>query len=190
MKIVKELLPGAFLLQPNMFDDERGRFVKTFHLGLFESLGLPTDWKEEYYSVNRKGVIRGMHFQKPPMQHSKMVYCLRGRVLDVILDIRTDSPAYGRHACLEISADTSEVLVIPPGIAHGFCALTDEAILQYKVSSVYSAEHDAGVLWNSFGFNWPMETPILSKRDRCFPALADFESRFVSGPARLSGESL
>lgn len=180
MKIIKELLPGAFLLQSNRLEDERGHFVKTFNLDVFESLGLPTDWCEEYYSISRKGVVRGMHFQSPPNEHSKMVYCLKGRVLDVILDIRKNYPTYGKYAYLEISAETSQVLIVPPGLAHGFCALTDEATLHYKVSSVYAKEDDDGILWNSFGFNWPIEDPIISKRDSRFPALIDFESKFTN----------
>ncbi len=166
MKISKKYFGDAvIILLPKIFEDTRGRFAKTFHYDLFEKLGLPVDWREEFYSISKKGVIRGMHYQPPPYDHHKMVYCLSGRIFDVILDLRDGSPTYGSHVSIEISAEYGEVLIIPPGFAHGFCTLSDEAIMQYKVSSIYSPEHDTGVLWNSFGCAWPDDRPIISDRD-------------------------
>lgn len=166
------------MLSPKLLDDVRGRFIKTFHTGMFEELGLPIQWQEEFYSISKKGVVRGMHYQSPPEDQYKMVYCLSGKILDVILDLRVGSPTYGSHASIEISADNGDILIIPPGFAHGFCALSDKVIMQYKVSSVYSPEHDTGVLWNSFGCSWPYDLPIISDRDTKFPPLSSINSPF------------
>ncbi len=179
MKIAKKLFDDAIIvLSPRLLDDMRGRFVKTFHTDIFQELGLPIDWHEEFYSISKKGVIRGMHYQSPPEDHYKMVYCLSGQIIDVILDIRVGSPTYGSHLSIEISADNGEILIIPPGFAHGFCALSDEVIMQYKVSSIYSPEHDTGVLWNSFGCKWPYDLPIISHRDTKFPPFSSINSPF------------
>lgn len=179
LKVSQKLFDGAVIvLLPKLFDDSRGRFIKTFHTGLFEELGLPVDWREEFYSISKKGVIRGMHYQSPPEDHHKMIYCLSGRVLDVILDLRDGSPTYGSHVTFEISAEKGEIIIIPSGFAHGFCTLSDETIMQYKVSSIYSPEHDTGVLWNSFGCAWPYDQPIISDRDTKFPPLSSVNPPF------------
>ncbi len=171
-------LPGARLLQPRLFRDDRGDFVKTYHEGAFAELGLALFIREEYYSVSRRDVIRGMHFQAPPADHAKLIYCLSGRVRDVILDLRRHAPTYGQAAACELSADNRCVLVLPPGLAHGFLALTDDSVLVYKTSPAHSPAHDAGIRWDSFGFNWEVSVPIVSARDAAFPSLADFRSPF------------
>ena len=161
-----------------MFEDVRGRFVKVFHEQEFMAQGLEHNFAEEYYSVSYKSVIRGLHFQMPPMDHVKMVYCVEGEVMDVVVDLRVGSPTYGQYALFDLSAAKSNSIYIPKGMAHGFCALSDRAIMVYKVSSIYSPEHDAGVLWNSVGIPWPLEQPCISDRDQNLPALLDFESPF------------
>lgn len=171
-------LSGARLLQTRRLQDKRGDFIKTYHAGFFAELGLPFSVAEEYYSVSRRNVIRGMHFQVPPAEHWKLVYCVRGRVLDVVLDLRRGSPHYGRAGSCELSAANACLLVIPPGVAHGFAAREDESVLVYKTTSVHSPAHDAGVRWDSFGFNWEISAPIVSDRDAAFPAFADFSSPF------------
>ncbi|MEK6748710.1 MAG: dTDP-4-dehydrorhamnose 3,5-epimerase [Pseudomonadota bacterium] len=181
MQVVKEFLNGVFILTASPFNDDRGRFVKTYHVDIFKEFGFETDWREEFYSKSKKNVVRGMHYQSSPKQHSKMVYCLQGRVLDVVLDIRNGSPTYGKHVSFEISDDGCEIVLIPPGFAHGFCALTDDAILQYKVSTVYSPEHDMGILWSSFGCVWPTDRPILSARDKQLPNFSDIGVPFHYG---------
>ncbi|TAL55372.1 dTDP-4-dehydrorhamnose 3,5-epimerase [Pandoraea sp.] len=174
-------LPGCLEIRPNVFDDERGCFVKTFHRDVFESEGLNTTWNEEYYSKSYRDVIRGLHFQVPPHDHVKMVYCLQGRVLDVIVDLRQGSPSCGRFETIELSSESGNIVYIPSGIAHGFCVLTEHATMQYKVSTVYSAEHDCGIRWDSIGFRWPIVTPIISARDKGFPGLDAFKSPFRFG---------
>lgn len=179
MKIEKKFFEEAvILLTPSPLDDVRGRFIKTFHTVMFEELGLPVQWHEEFYSISQKGVIRGMHYQSPPEDQYKMIYCLNGKIFDVILDLRVGSATYGSHVSIEISADNGDIVVIPPGFAHGFCALSDKVIMQYKVSSIYSPEHDKGVLWNSFGCSWPYDFPIISDRDTKLPPLSSISSPF------------
>lgn len=156
----------------------RGRFVKIFHEPSYTALGLETNFAEEYYSVSHKNVIRGLHFQVPPMDHVKMVYCLEGHALDVVLDLRVGSPTYGQFEVFELNSSNSNSIYIPKGMAHGFCALSENTIMVYKVSTVYSPTHDAGVLWNSAGIPWPMTDAVLSERDQSFPTLAQFKSPF------------
>lgn len=170
-------IAGCFELQPVVRSDSRGQFVKTFHADYFRSNNLETDWSEQYYSVSRKGVLRGMHFQRPPHAHSKLVYCTSGTILDVVVDLRIGSATYGDHVSLEISSDTGNILYLSEGLAHGFYAITDATVV-YNVSSVYSPESDTGVLWSSIGMNWPDDSPDLSERDMDFPTLAEFKSPF------------
>jgi dTDP-4-dehydrorhamnose 3,5-epimerase len=172
-------LAGCHELQPKVMEDARGRFVKVFHEQAFSDLGLATGFAEEYYSVSRKDVIRGLHFQTPPMDHVKMAYCIQGAVLDAVLDLRVGSPTYGQFELFELSAEKANSIYIPKGMAHGFCALSDEAVMVYKVGTVYSPAHDAGVRFDSAGIRWPVAQPIVSARDTSFPALADFISPFT-----------
>lgn len=178
MDLVSTILEGCYLVSPFIANDERGAFVKTFHREHFSALGLPTDWREEYYSRSRRGVIRGMHFQTPPYDHEKLVYCIQGRVLDVVVDLRKDAPSYGKYFAIELDAECGHGLIIPKGMAHGFLALTENVLMSYKVTSVYAPENDAGIRWDSFGIDWGVDQPIVSARDRTHPKLEDFESPF------------
>ncbi|MEI9959673.1 MAG: dTDP-4-dehydrorhamnose 3,5-epimerase [Limisphaerales bacterium] len=178
MELVPTKLPGLQIIRPRIFRDERGSFVKTFHAGQFRELGLEFEPQEEFFSTSAKGVLRGMHFQLPPAAHIKLVYCIAGGVLDVVLDLRKNSPTFGHTCACELSAANREMLFIPVGFAHGFLALEDGATMVYQTSTVHSPTHDAGVRWDSFGFDWPMKHPLLSERDKKFPALRDFHSPF------------
>lgn len=178
MKSLAQPFPGTHLLQPKVFVDQRGDFVKTFHVGLYAELGIAFTPAEEFYSTSRKNVLRGMHFQLPPHDHSKLVFCLRGRVLDVLLDLRRSSPTYGRFASAELSSENHHQFFIPSGIAHGFVALEEHSVMVYKTSTVHAPTHDAGVRWDSFGFDWGTDSPIISDRDQRFPALKDLISPF------------
>jgi len=171
-------LSGCFELQPKVFDDARGRFVKVFHAEAFAAQGLKTDFAEEYYSVSYKNVIRGMHFQLPPMDHVKMVYCVEGEVIDAVVDLRVGSPTYGQYTLFELSAAKANSIYIPKGMAHGFCVRSEQAIMVYKVNTIYSPAHDAGILWNSVGIQWPTGNAVLSARDQGFPTLEQFKSPF------------
>lgn len=178
MKLIPTSLPGCFEVRPFFAQDERGTFVKTFHAEQFAKAGLTVEWREEFYSSSHKGVIRGMHFQTPPHDHEKLVYCIQGRVLDVVVDLRRALPTFGRYAAVELDAAHGHGLMIPKGMAHGFLALTDDVIMAYKVATAHEPTHDSGILWNSFGLDWGIETPIVSSRDRAHPALCDFDTPF------------
>lgn len=160
------------------FTDERGVFVKTFQDSLLQEQGIDFKLKESYFSVSKKDVVRGMHFQLPPHQHSKIVFCPQGTILDVIVDLRRNSPTYGQWAVQELSADNHKAFYIPEGFAHGFKSLTDDAITYYLVSSEYDKAHDTGIRYDSIGFDWQVSSPVLSARDLSFVTLADFRSPF------------
>lgn len=180
MELLPTILSGVLRVQPRVVDDLRGRFVKTFHRDQFAELGLPTDWREEYFSTSRRGVIRGLHFQSPPHDHAKLVYCLSGRALDVVVDLREGSPTYGRHVAVELDADRCQGMVMPAGMAHGFAALTDQVVMAYKVTSVHAPANDCGILWSSLGIDWGVADPIVSDRDRAHPPFEAFRTPFTS----------
>jgi dTDP-4-dehydrorhamnose 3,5-epimerase len=179
MELVPTELPGLHVIRPKIFQDMRGCFVKTFHRDAFGQLGLDFEPREEFFSISAKGVLRGMHFQLPPVAHAKLVYCIVGRVLDVVVDLRRNSPTFGHSCVRELGAANREMFFIPVGFAHGFLALEENSTMVYQTSTVHSPAHDAGVHWDSFGFDWPVKTPVLSERDKKFPALRDFQSPFA-----------
>lgn len=169
MSDFKELsIKGLYLVSNFLARDERGMFVKTFHENKFHEIGFNDYFKESYYSQSFKNVIRGMHFQISPFDHEKLVYVTAGKILDVVLDLRTKSPTYGKYEIIELNEFKHSVF-IPKGCAHGFLTLSDKATVVYNVSTVYTPEADKGVLWKSFGFSWPAEYPIVSQRDTSFP---------------------
>jgi dTDP-4-dehydrorhamnose 3,5-epimerase len=177
MQFDKDLLPGVRHVLLKAFEDDRGRFVKTFSKQAFDANGEPFELREEFYSVSRKDVVRGMHFQVPPHDHAKIVFCAAGAVLDVMLDLRAGA-GQGRIASVILRADEPALLVIPRGIAHGFRSLADDTLMVYKTSTGHSPEHDKGIRWDSFGFDWQVDAPVISERDRAHPAYADFASPF------------
>lgn len=181
--VVPTPLPGCFEVRPTVREDARGAFVKTVHRPEFAAHGLASDFPEQYHSRSHRGVVRGLHFQTPPHDHAKLVYCPRGAVFDAVVDLRRGSPTYGLHHHVELSEENALMLYVPPGFAHGFCALRDDTLMMYLVTSVHAPEHDAGVRWDSAGIPWPVEAPLLSPRDGAFAPLADFESPFVFEPA-------
>lgn len=179
MKLIGEYLDGVKLIEPFVFSDARGSFVKPFHENDLSKLGIEMQVREEFFSISHQGVLRGMHFQTPPHAHSKLIYCSRGGVLDVVLDIRKASPTYGQAANFELSDENHYVVCIPKGFAHGFVSLSADSCLIYKTDCVYAPDSDEGILWDSFGFEWPItSSPMLSERDLSFPTLAEFESPF------------
>ncbi len=167
------------IIEPNVFTDERGTFVKPYHKETFEKAGLSPHFEESVYSISHKDVIRGMHFQTPPQDHAKLVYVPHGAILDVILDIRKGSPTYGQFESVELSDENYRMVYIPKGFAHGFISLKDNSCTTYLQSTMRSAEHEAGIHINSFGMEWGVENPILSKRDKEFPALETFDTPFI-----------
>lgn len=175
-------IPGAIIIKPNCFDDARGKFVKVFHRDAFASHGIDFRPVEEFYTVSHQGVVRGMHFQTPPAAHDKLIWCVGGHILDVVLDLRKGSPAFGKFHTLEMNPENRLSLFIPAGVAHGFLTLDRETTVMYSVNSMHDPACDRGVRWDSFGLDWPCANPILSARDSALPPLAEFESPFVFAP--------
>ena len=178
MRVAQTPIPGCYQLFPQVRKDNRGNFVKTFHKELFEKHGLATEFVEEYYSCSHKGGVRGLHFQTPPHEHFKLVYCLAGKVLDALVDLRKGAPTFKQYATFELSAEVGNMLYISPGVAHGFYALTDDAVMQYKVTTAHAPRNDCGIQWESAGIPWPDSFPIVSERDSSFPLLQDHISPF------------
>ncbi len=178
IQFTESKLPGCFVLQFPVFHDERGHFVKTIQRSVFEAQGLEADFRECFYSTSYEDVLRGLHFQTPPSDHAKLVYCTAGAIYDMTLDLRVGSPTYGQHEIYELSSSASNAVYLPRGIAHGFYVREAPAVMVYHVSSEHDPERDAGVHWNSFGAAWPVEQPIVSARDDSFPSFSEFESPF------------
>lgn len=181
MILVDTSIHGLKILEPKIFEDSRGRFIKTYNNDFFETNGLNLTIKESYYSISNKEVIRGMHFQTPPHDHIKIVYVPRGKINDVVLDIRKNSPTYGDYFEIELSGENGKILIIPKGLAHGFKSLEDNTNVTYMQTSCYAQDYDDGIRYDSFGFDWKIPNPQLSNRDLSFLPLESFNSPFVFG---------
>jgi dTDP-4-dehydrorhamnose 3,5-epimerase/CDP-3, 6-dideoxy-D-glycero-D-glycero-4-hexulose-5-epimerase len=178
MKTIETEFAGLYIIEGTVFKDIRGLFLKTFNQSIFENSGLEISYKERYYSKSHKNVIRGMHFQLPPYEHVKIVNVLQGNILDVVVDIRRTSTTYKKYFFVELNDSDGRFLYIPKGFAHGFKALTDNAIVEYNQTTEYNKESDSGIRWDSFGFDWQLSNPVISERDSKFPLLNDFLSPF------------
>lgn len=174
MEIAETELEGVHEIKNRLLTDERGLFLKTFHSDIFRQAGLDSDFKESFYSVSKRNVLRGMHFQTEPFEHNKLVYVTAGEVLDVVVDIRRRSATFGHWFSLVLSDKNAKSLYISKGFAHGFLSLSESATVVYLTSTVYAPEHDKGIRWDSFDFNWRISGPILSERDRSFPSLEEY----------------
>jgi dTDP-4-dehydrorhamnose 3,5-epimerase len=179
LKIIPSQISGCYEIFPHIHRDLRGAFIKTFHAPTFEEFGLCSLFLEEYYSISVKNVVRGLHFQLPPEDHVKLVYCISGVVKDVVVDLRLNSPTYGDHISIELSADTGNMVYIPKGMAHGFCGLSDHSTMVYKTSTIHSPEKDSGIRWNSLGISWPTSAPIVSDRDSSLIPFSMFKTPFT-----------
>lgn len=181
MKIIDTDIVGLKILEPRVFEDSRGRFIKTFNNDFFMEHNLNIHIKETYYSLSHKDVIRGIHFQTPPFEHTKLVYVPSGKILDVVFDIRKNSPTYGKYFSMELSSDNAKVLIIPKGMAHGFKSLQDNTNVTYMQTACYAPNNDAGIRFDSIGFDWKCENPKLSERDISFETFSEFKTPFVFG---------
>jgi dTDP-4-dehydrorhamnose 3,5-epimerase len=179
MEIRETTIPNCYEIRPRILKDIRGCFVKTFHQEVFKQYQLETTFTEEYYSISYQSVLRGLHFQLPPHEHTKMVYCVQGQVMDAVVDLRVGSPTYGKFETFDLSAEKANIIYIPPGLAHGFYVLSETAIMLYKVSTVYAAEYDTGIHWDSVGIPWQTLDPIVSERDKSFKSFSNFQSPFT-----------
>lgn len=180
MKYEEQFINGVYLYEPTVHKDLRGELCKTIHSKSSHLNGEVFQLREEFVTTSAKNVVRGMHFQVPPFDHEKIIYCVSGAILDVVLDLRKASHTYRKIYSVLLSGDNRRVLWLPKGIAHGFLSLDDRSVVVYKTSIEYSASHDQGVLWNSIGFEWPVAEHdiILSERDRKHQALSDFFNPF------------
>jgi dTDP-4-dehydrorhamnose 3,5-epimerase len=167
-------LDGLILLTPSKHGDERGFFMETYRADAWAAQGVPTEFVQDNQSRSRRGTVRGMHFQLSPGQ-GKLVRVARGRVLDVVVDIRRESPTFGQWEAVELDDEGAQQLWIPVGFAHGFCVLSDVADVNYKLSNPYDPATEAGIAWDDpdVGIEWPVEDPAVSERDRTSPRLAD-----------------
>ena len=171
-------IPGCVEIKPPVFPDKRGALIKTIHADSYKAAGLNHQFAEQYYSVSHKNVFRGLHFQVPPYDHDKLVYCLHGEILDVVVDLRKGSPTFGQHKTFNLSSDLANQVYVPSGLAHGFLALTDQAIIVNNTTTVHAPNHDGGIHVSSVNESGLFDDAILSERDTCLPDLESFESPF------------
>ena len=174
-EFVKQEIPDVLLIKPKVFEDERGFFFEMYKSSDFKS-HIPFDFVQENYSFSKKGVIRGLHYQKNPYEQGKLVSCIKGSIFDVVIDIRKNSPTYGKFITAILSEKNKYLLWIPPGFAHGFLALEDSVVL-YSCTKEYVSQSEASIIWNDsdIAINWPITNPILSQKDALAPNLKESE---------------
>ena len=182
MNIIKTDIPEVVIVEPRVFGDNRGYFFESFSERDFAAAIREVKFVQDNESLSCYGVLRGLHFQKPPHAQSKLVRVVKGRVLDVAVDIRKGSPTYGQHVAVELTAENHRQLFIPHGFAHGFSVLSEEVLFQYKCDNYYAPQSEGGILWNdpSLGIDWriPAEKAILSEKDFKHPLFKDYVSDF------------
>lgn len=180
MEKIETGIEGLILLKPRIFQDDRGYFMESFNTSVFENLGVPVHFVQDNESQSEKGVLRGLHFQKPPHAQAKLVRVIRGAALDVVVDLRTSSPTFGQHRVFTLDDKKKELLFIPEGFAHGFLALETPTLFSYKCSNFYRKDAEDGLRWNDPQFNiaWGIEQPILSEKDKIAPFFMNFISPF------------
>ena len=181
MNIVETEIKGVFIIEPKVFGDNRGYFFESFSQREFESVIGPVTFVQDNQSKSSYGVVRGLHFQKPPHAQAKLVRVVKGKVLDVAVDLRKDSPTFGKYIAVELSDENNRQVFIPKGFAHGFSVLSEEAVFQYKCDEYYAPESEAAIAWDDQDLNidWkvPTEDVVLSAKDRNHPTLKEFISK-------------
>ncbi|MCX6241342.1 MAG: dTDP-4-dehydrorhamnose 3,5-epimerase [Bacteroidetes bacterium] len=180
MEIIKTPLEGLLIIKPDVFEDERGYFFESFNHGKFLKLGLDLKFMQDNESKSKKGVLRGLHFQAPPFAQGKLVRVMRGSVLDVAVDIRRDSPTYGKWESIVLSGQNKWMYWVPEGFAHGFATLEDDTIFFYKCTNIYNKASEGSILWNDsdLNINWGLESPVISDKDKISPKFTEFTSPF------------
>ena len=179
MKFIELKLKACKVIEVDISRDERGVFQKIYNHDEFQEDGIEMEFKEQYFTCSNKNVLRGMHFQLPPHDQSKLITCLTGSVLDVFLDLRKNSATYGQTDSIILSEDSGVSVFLPIGIAHGFLSLEDNSGMLYNTSSVYNPHSDSGILWNSIDYPWPIKNPETSDRDKKHLRLDKFNTPFV-----------
>ena len=184
MKFIETKISDVIIIEPSVFGDARGYFLESYNKKKFEEFIGKTSFIQDNESKSSKGVLRGLHFQKPPFEQAKLVRCIEGEVLDVAIDIRKNSKTYGEHVAVLLSGENKRQLFVPRGFAHGFLVLSESATFAYKVDNIYAPDHDAGIRWNDKELNiqWNMEDSevMVSEKDAELPFLSEFESPFTN----------
>ena len=182
MEIIKTSIEGLLIIKPDVFKDDRGYFFETYNKERFAKAGLTMDFVQDNESKSAKGVLRGLHFQKPPYCQSKLVRCIKGAVLDVAVDIRKGSPTFGKYVAVELTEENHRQFFVPRGFAHGFAVLSGEAVFQYKCDNFYNKESEGSVAWNdeTLAIDWKIEKEniLLSEKDKNSKSLADADFLF------------
>ncbi|WP_430934110.1 dTDP-4-dehydrorhamnose 3,5-epimerase [Saccharicrinis sp. 156] len=182
MQFIKTEIEGLVIIEPKVFGDSRGYFFESFNYKRFAENVREIEFVQDNESRSSYGVLRGLHFQKPPFDQAKLVRCIEGKVLDVAVDIRKNSPTFGKHVSVELSDQNKRQFFVPRGFAHGFVVLSKSAIFQYKVDNWYAPEHDAGIAWNDLelGIDWqiPHDSILLSEKDKGLKKLCETEIPF------------
>jgi dTDP-4-dehydrorhamnose 3,5-epimerase len=181
MEFIKSDLDGVVLIKPDVHGDHRGFFLESYTQTKFAEAGITTVFVQDNHSrSSQRGVLRGLHFQRPPFAQSKLIRVTRGAILDVVADVRKSSPTYGTWRAFDLTAENFQMLFVPAGFAHGFCTLAEDTEVQYKVDNLYAPAHDGGIRWNDpdLAIDWPVKEPILSKKDSALPFLKEFDSPF------------
>jgi len=174
-------IPDVILIEPKVHRDERGFFMEAYRFSEFAAFGIREPFVQDNHSQSPHAVLRGLHYQKNPMAQGKLIRVLEGEIFDVAVDIRKGSPTAGRWVGMTLSHENQRMLYVPDGFAHGFCVLSETADVLYKVTREYSAEHDAGILWNDpdIAIEWPIQNPVLSKKDRLHPRFKATKTGFI-----------
>lgn len=180
MQVIPTRFAGLFILEPKVFGDHRGYFFESYRQDVFEAAAGPIAFVQDNESMSNRGILRGLHFQNPPYAQGKLVRVVQGAVLDVAVDVRKDSPTYGEHIAIELSAENKTMLYVPPGFAHGFYTLQDQTIFQYKCTGFYHPQAEVSLAWNDphLAIQWPDLNPILSAKDVNGLSFSGFSSPF------------
>jgi len=180
MQIINTPIKDLLVIQPQVFRDDRGYFFESFNYSSFTEVGLDLHFVQDNESKSQKGVLRGLHFQSPPFAQGKLVRVIKGAVMDVAVDIRKDSPTYGKHFDLILNEENKTMLWIPPGFAHGFATLEDDTIFFYKCTNVYNKISEGSICWNDpdLAIDWGIKNPVVSAKDQVSPPFAGFVSPF------------
>jgi dTDP-4-dehydrorhamnose 3,5-epimerase len=179
---IKTKIEGLIIIEPSVFSDDRGFFMETYSKNIFAQNGIDVEFVQDNHSRSSKGVLRGLHFQKPPFAQDKLIRCTRGEVFDIAVDIRKESPTFGQWEGIILSEENKKMFFIPQGFAHAFLVLSDIADFQYKCSNFYNKESEGGLLWNDpeLKIDWPqVENLILSEKDKLWPKLEEIKNNPV-----------
>ena len=180
MNITKTDIEGLIIIEPQIFKDSRGAFFESWNAKKFKQLGINEDFVQDNQSVSSKGVLRGLHFQNPPYAQAKLVRVLKGSVLDIAVDLRKNSPTYGKHVSVILSEENNKSFFIPKGFAHGFLSLEDNTVFNYKCSDYYNKESEGSLLWNDedLKIDWQIDNPLISEKDLQADFFKNFKTKF------------